>query len=220
MPIQALTQTFKQAADPANGLKQAAYLKDHFVFWGIPKPKRHLLEIEVFKNIPLLEEEALKAVVRELWGKNQREFHYSALTLVKRHQKKHSPQMLDLFEALIRANSWWDTVDDLAANHVGVLVKKYPHLQEKLDKWVTDPHMWVRRTSLLYQLSFKEQTDEKRLFHACLTLAPEKEFFIRKAIGWALRQYSKSCPQAARAFLKEHREALSPLSLKEASKYL
>lgn len=130
---------------------------------------------------------------------------------------------------LTAVQSWWDTVDCLASNCVGTLLKKdidgggTQRLQEEMDDWVTDENMWKRRTALIHQLRYKDTLDEGRLFIYCERLMHEKEFFIRKAIGWALRNHSRNGPAsraAVAAFVEKNRSKLAPLSLKEASKYL
>jgi 3-methyladenine DNA glycosylase AlkD len=128
--------------------------------------------------------------------------------------------MLQTYANMIRMKSWWDTVDDIAANLVGMLLLDHPELVQAMDDWIQDEFLWIRRTALIFQLKYKQQTDCTRLFGYCTTVMHERDFFIRKAIGWALRQYSKTDPIAVKQFIQTHQHALSPLSVKEGSKYV
>jgi 3-methyladenine DNA glycosylase AlkD len=128
--------------------------------------------------------------------------------------------MLEIFEYLIRTKSWWDTVDDIAANLVGPLLSDYPELIKVMDSWIQDENIWIRRTALIFQLKWKKQTDTNRLFTYCGQVMHERDFFIRKAIGWALRQYSKTDPVAVKQFIQDNQFKLSPLSIKEGGKYV
>lgn len=114
--------------------------------------------------------------------------------------------------------SWWDTVDLLAAHVVGTLVAADPRLGADMDVWIADEDLWVARTALLHQLRYKERTDTDRLFAHCLRRSAHPDFFIRKAIGWALREYAKTDPAAVRAFVTRERDRLAPLTVREALK--
>jgi len=121
---------------------------------------------------------------------------------------------------MIRTNSWWDTVDTIAPNLVGHLVKTHHELTKLMDQWIEDPYLWIRRAALLHQLRWKEMTDEETLFRYCQKTMHEKDFFIRKAIGWVLREYSKTNPRSVKKFIAKYQSNLSPLSIREGSKYL
>jgi 3-methyladenine DNA glycosylase AlkD len=218
--VQALEQAFANKQDHTIAQKQSAYMRNQFSFFGIPTPFRNTIQTVVFKDYRSLSEQELIPILKQLWLKEEREFQYAALDLALLHRKKLSPQALPLFEYMIRTKSWWDTVDHLASNLVGHLLKAHPPLIEVADTWVHDPYLWIRRSALLFQLKWKSATDTQRLFHYSKELAHEKEFFIRKAIGWALRQHSKTDPTAVASFISQHRGLLSPLSIKEASKYI
>jgi 3-methyladenine DNA glycosylase AlkD len=131
-----------------------------------------------------------------------------------------SPALLPTVQELITTKSWWDTVDTLAAHTVGPLVAAYPGLVDTMDAWVTDANMWLVRTAILHQLRYKERTDAERLFRYCTVQASHRDFFVRKAIGWALRDYARTDPEAVRRYVEEHRSILAPLSVREASKHL
>lgn len=130
--------------------------------------------------------------------------------------------MLDVFEKMIRTHSWWDTVDIISSKLVGTLIFQHrTDLQSVMEKWIIDADsFWIQRCALIFQLSYKGDTDEDMLFRFCSTRMKDSEFFIRKAIGWALRQYSKTNPSAVRRYIQENEEGLSNLSKREGSKYI
>lgn len=210
-------KSFQAAANPERADKQQAYMRNLFPFFGLQAEARRALQKEIFTSFTLCSEQEIEPLLRQLWNEREREYQYCAVDLAKYHIKKLSLRSLPLLEQMIKQKSWWDTVDDLAANLVGKLVGSELQL---MDKWIGDPDLWIRRTALICQLKRKSATDSHRLFEYCLQRAHEKDFFIRKAIGWALREYSKTNPLAVKHFIAAHRSALSGLSIREASKYL
>ncbi|NGX53957.1 MAG: hypothetical protein K1000chlam4_00678 [Chlamydiae bacterium] len=218
--VQALDERLRALSNPQIAESQSAYMRNQFAFLGIQKPKREKVQKELFKTHSLGQKEELALIIDHLWSQKQREFHYSALDLITKYSKLWSPSILSLFERLIRTHSWWDTVDLIASKHVGGLIEKYPNLAPVMDGWIEDDNLWIRRTAILHQLKWKEKTDDKRLFNYCKKRAHEEEFFIRKAIGWALREYSKTAPDAVGLFIDQNQKILSPLSIREGSKYL
>lgn len=222
--LTALEIEFTQNADQALGLKQKKWMRDQFPFLGIATPERRKLQKAIFKQhlhaAKQMSEDDTIELIQSLWNKSHREFHYAAIDIAKSALKHYSPKMLSVFEKMIRTNPWWDTVDDIASNLIGNLIKKHPALLNQMDAWIQDEHLWIRRTALIFQLKWKKETDFKRLFDYCEKKMDEKEFFIQKAIGWALREYSKTDKRSVQEFLKKHRSALSPLSFAEASKHL
>lgn len=211
---------FDQHREPEFASWQTAYMRDQFVFFGVRKPR--LLEIvgPLIREFPCADEAELQERIELLWAQREREFHYTALALAKKHLRLATPKFLTTFEMMVRTHSWWDTVDEIAAHLIGGLVKRHPELREHLDSWLDDSDLWIRRTGIIYQLRWKDTTDVERLFAACLKLSHEKEFFIRKAIGWSLREYAKAAPEAVKNFLHSHGAKLPSLSLREARKHL
>lgn len=218
--VQELRELFESAADSDIALGQAAYMKNHFAFYGIKKPVRAQVQKDCFKKHKIQSENELKSIIELLWSYPQREMQYAALDLAAAYHKLWTPQSLNFLETLICTKSWWDSVDALAANILGKIIFKQPSLQNHMDSWIKDNNMWKRRTAIIHQLRFKGKTDVERLFSYSKLTMHENEFFIRKAIGWALREYSKTNPEAVKAFLAIHEKTLSVLSKKEASKYL
>ncbi|EIJ83943.1 hypothetical protein MGA3_01585 [Bacillus methanolicus MGA3] len=205
-----------------NGVNAAAmekYMKGHFPFLGIKKPERTKIEKEFFKKTGILNEPFDPEFVKELWKLPEREYQYTALTYIEKSLKKLSKEHLNLMEFLITEKSWWDTVDMLAQKAVGKIAADYPVIiSETIEKWAGSHHLWLKRTAILFQLKYKEKTNEELLYRYIKMNADSKEFFIQKAIGWALREYSKTNPDSVRHFIENNR--LAPLSVREGSKYL
>ncbi len=218
--INHLESAFCRAQDATNAIGMAAYMKHLFPFYGIKKPERALIQKQLFKEYPINSEASLITALELLWSKPEREYQYTALDLAYRHNKLWSPKLFPLFETFIRSKSWWDTVDLLAGKLVGIMLSRYPELVNTMDAWIEDEYLWIRRSALLYQLNYKENTNQERLFAYCSATMHEQEFFIRKAIGWSLRQYAKTNPHEVNVFLQQHKQDLSPLSFKEAAKHL
>lgn len=215
-----LTAAYPAAADPERAGPMRAYMRDQFAFLGIPSPRQGALGREVLAGLPRPDEADLHAVALGCWALPEREYQYFACGLLRRHAKVCSAAFLDTTRYLIVTKPWWDTVDAIAAHVVGSLVACHTELLPTMDEWIAETNLWLVRAALLHQLRYKEATDSGRLFHYCLTQAGHRDFFIRKAIGWALREYAKTSPTAVRAFVRAHEARLSPLSVREALKNL
>ena len=211
-----LIAAFAAAADPERAAPMARYMKDHFPFFGIPAPARRALHREVLGRWQPNETE-LVAFTDTLWARPERELQYAACDVLERGARRCSPALLDHLEEWITTRSWWDSVDSLA-HAVGNLVRVHPELAAVMDAWIEADDFWLARVALIYQLSYKDATDSDRLFRYCTRRAGDPEFFIRKAIGWGLREYSKTDPGAVAAFVTAHEAELSPLSCREALK--
>jgi 3-methyladenine DNA glycosylase AlkD len=199
----------------------AAYMKTEMPFYGIAKPERLPVYREMKKRFPASDREDYEAGVLALWNLPHREEKYAALDFAKQNERFVDRQSLPLYEHLIRDGAWWDLVDEIATHLSGrVLLRERAVVKPIIKLWITDEDMWVRRSALLSQIGHKDKTDTKQLFGNSLLLAHEKEFFIRKAIGWALRDYSWANPDAVIKFLHEHGHKLSPLSRREGAKRL
>lgn len=218
--IVALQKDLQNASHKQVAIAQSAYMRDQFPFFGIKKAELTKIVRTVFKQFPLKSEDELIALTQILWNLEERDYQYAALELLFLHKKLWSKKLLYETKSLITIKSWWDTVDFLAPHIVGTLALKYPEFLLEVDTWILNENKWLRRSALLYQLRFKAQTDSVRLFNTIQVVAHEKEFFICKAIGWALREYSKTDPQLVKQFLLENKNSLSGLSYREALKYL
>ncbi len=217
--IEGLAQQFIAAQDPLVAAQQSAYMRNQFPFHGIKKPLRAHIQKIVFKEHPLETEKELIQSLERLWAMPEREYQFAALDLAYHYKRLWTPHMLVVCEKLIRTKSWWDTVDCIAPKLVGTLLGRYPDLLSTMDEWIDDEYMWIRRSALIYQLSYRQNTDKNRLFRYCQKRMGEKEFFIRKAIGWSLRQYARTNPLEVKRFIIKKKDALSPLSYREAGKY-
>ncbi|MDQ1910454.1 DNA alkylation repair protein [Paenibacillus sp. GD4] len=196
-----------------------AYMKHHFPFLGLKTPERKVLMGEFVKEYGIPKGEKLLGVAEELWSLPEREFQYIAQGLLEKHVKKAEREHLDYLEKLIVTKSWWDTVDLLASKLVGGHLLRFPELiPAYTERWIGSDNLWLRRTALLFQLGYKEKTDEELLFRLIRRCAHEQEFFIRKGIGWALREYAKTSPEAVQRFVAD--TPLSPLSVREALKHV
>ncbi|MFH0517802.1 DNA alkylation repair protein [Streptomyces sp. M41] len=216
--LERLTATYTAAADPARAAVAQAYMKDVAPFLGIPTPERRALSRSVLQGTPRPDEADCTAIALCCWRLPEREYHYFAVDYLRRHVGRCSSGLLPVARHLITTVSWWDTVDALAAHVVGSLVTADPKLTADMDAWIADDDLWVARTALLHQLRYKERTDTERLFAYCLRQSAHSDFFIRKAIGWCLREYAKTDPDAVRDFLARERGRFAPLSVREALK--
>ncbi len=149
-----------------------------------------------------------------------REEWYCAVDFAVKYKKYIVFKNLDLYLYLIMQSQWWDVVDGVAVWLVGVALKGHPGLSRSLKTWIRDQNLWIRRTALLTQLQYKRDTDFELLSELILQVADEKEFFIRKAVGWTLRQYSYTDAEAVVQFVTDHSDQLSRLSVTEALKAL
>lgn len=195
-----------------------AYMRDKFEFLGIRAPKRDALVRQFLEENGVPEGEALQTVVRELWRQPEREFQYAALTLLEKYRKHAEPSHIGLLEELALSKSWWDTVDLLAGRLIGDLFTRFPELiPGYVERWMASDSIWLQRTAILFQLYYKARTDHVLLFDLIRRLSHSKEFFIQKAIGWALREYSKTDETLVRQFVAGN--TLATLSVREALKY-
>ena len=216
--IERLTAVYGAAADPERAAAMRAYMKDVAPFLGIPSPERRALSRSVLQGTPRPDERDCTAVALRCWRLPEREYQYFAVDLLRRHVRRLSSGFLPVARHLVTTVPWWDTVDALAAHVVGGLVAADPALTADMDAWIEDDDLWVVRTALLHQLRYGERTDAGRLFAYCLGQSGHPDFFVRKAIGWCLREYAKTDPDAVRDFLAREGGRFAPLSVREALK--
>jgi 3-methyladenine DNA glycosylase AlkD len=216
----AVAAALEPARDAERAVSMSAYMRNQFPFLGIPLPAQRALVRPVLASLPRPNEADVDAVVRRLWARPEREYQYVGAGYAVRAINVCGPGFLATLEFAITTKSWWDTVDELASHAVGALVLPHPELVVRMDAWIDAPDFWLARTALLHQLRYKDRTDADRLFAYCRTRAADTEFFIRKAIGWALREYTKTDEAAVRRFLDEMGDRLSGLSRREALKWL
>ena len=214
--------TLRPLADALQAVPMRAYMLDQFAFLGIrATPRRRAL-----RSLPKLNTWTacdLLSLAEALWDLPEREFQYVAVDLLGKHHRQLDLDSLPRLLELVQRKSWWDTVDGLAGVVGDILLRVREDqcdVQRHMDACLSHSSLWVRRVAMLHQLGWKAQTDEARLLSYAITLAPEKVFFIRKAIGWALRDHARTRPEIVRVFLLEHAPELSGLTRREAGKHL
>jgi 3-methyladenine DNA glycosylase AlkD len=193
----------------------AAYMKNHFEFLGIKTPIRR----NATRALVGRQREHVMEAAKVLWARPYREYQYVAGDLLDRQAEYLPAAALADVLVLATRKPWWDTVDTLA-KVAGALVRTHPKLSARMDRLATDNSMWLRRIAILHQLRFGLATDTDRLFRMCLSNAADPEFFIRKAIGWALREHAHHDPDIVRRFLTRHGGVFAGLTIREASKHL
>lgn len=206
-------------ADPDRAPAMQAYMKDVAPFLGVSGPDRDAVLRDLLAALGPPDHDDLVAAVEALWARPEREYRYVACRLLRRRARLLTPADLRLLEHCITTDAWWDTVDELAQHPVGALVRAHPELGAVMDAWIDSPDRWLARTAILHQNRWKDATDADRLFRACAARAGDRDFFLRKAIGWALRTYADVDPDAVEAFVAAHADGpdrLSPLSVAEA----
>ena len=217
--IEPLVKLFKENANQTNAEPMAKYMKNLFPYLGIKTPKRKELFRDFIKEHGLPEISELKQITLDLWDLPEREFQYVVIGLLRKFSKKWDGDYIELFEQLIITKSWWDSVDGIASWLVGEYFKRFPNLRDKyIDRWMRSGNIWLQRTCLLFQLGYKDKTDEMLMGNIIISLNGSKEFFINKAIGWILREYSKTNAQFVINFVENYK--LSNLSKREALKWL
>ena len=219
--LDSLERYFVASADPERAEPMANYMRDQFPFYGIGAKDRSDIHKAVFAERPLPADDAsLASLVDACLARPQREWHYTAVAVLRRHGRKLTAESWPTVHRIATTHAWWDTIDELAKHVAGRIVKNDPSQVAVMDDWVRSDDMWVARVAILHQLGYKATTDVERLFAYCDLRADEADFFYRKAIGWALRQYAHTDPDSIRSYVESRRDRLSPLSVREALKNL
>jgi 3-methyladenine DNA glycosylase AlkD len=219
--INLIVINFEQKADENRAISASNYMKGKFTFYGVDATTRKAIQKEWFTLLKQNEKSINRwEIVRELWEKECRELHYVAIDWMN-SWKKETLQKEDIeqFEWLITNHSWWDSVDSIASNVLGTYFKQFPdQVENVIREWRNNSNMWLNRSCLIYQLKYKKDVDFQLLKSLIQQYQPVKEFFIQKAIGWSLRQYSKFNPDGVRDFIEEIN--LQGLARREGAKYL
>ena len=217
----AMRSALAAAADPERAPRMQAYMKSAMPYRGITSPDMRAITKRVFAEHPLEGCEQWRATVLELWREARfREERYAAIWLLahQRHRDCRTPDVLPLYEEMITTGAWWDQVDEIA-HHVGELLRSHPEQVGPLMRaWSADKDLWKRRVSIICQISFKKDTDLGLLYANIEPNLPEKNFFIRKAIGWALRAYAWTDAVEIARYVAANEPRLSGLSRREALK--
>jgi 3-methyladenine DNA glycosylase AlkD len=203
--------------DPAYAAGAQRYMKSELPYLGVRMPDLRRTWQALLDEWPIESEPALRDALQELWDDAEfREERYTALALLERYPEYVT---LPLLERLIVEGAWWDLVDTLA-KRVGDLLRRNPAVTDDMRRWSRDGNLWRRRVSIICQLGFKDETDLDLLFDCIEPNLADREFFVRKAIGWALRDYAWHDPQEVDRYVREHTDRLSGLSRREATKNL
>jgi 3-methyladenine DNA glycosylase AlkD len=208
-------------ADPAKAAPMAAYMKTDMPFYGAQKAARTRVLRSLLHRFPVADRADYRAQVSALWHLPHREEKYLAIGVARAYPQYVTLASVPLYRRMVVEGAWWDFVDEIAIRLIGdVLAAQRPEMTVQVAAWIDDDDLWLRRTSIICQVGKKADTDEALLFEACSRRFNEKEFFIRKAIGWALRDYARTAPETVRRFAVENRSEMSGLSFREATKHL
>ena len=220
--MRALREALAGAADTAKSTPMQRYMKSAMPFLGVPTPVMRRLARTVFGAYPLTDAATWQATALTLWREAaHREERYAAIELtgLRRYAPFQTLAALPMYQEMIVSGAWWDYVDALAIHRIGGLLRRHPEeVRSVLLAWRTDADLWLRRTAILSQVSFKQETDVALLYACIEPNLMDREFFIRKAIGWALRSYAWVDPEEVVRFVAEHERVISPLSRREALK--
>lgn len=220
--LNALRSELKTAADPERAPQMQAYMKSEMPFHGVPAPILKTVSKQVFADLALPDAATWERHIRDIWDNATfREERYAAIQLagIARAKNFQTFSAMKLYEHLIVTGAWWDYVDNIASHQVGAVLANEPKSTKKLMlNWSKSPDMWKRRTAILCQLGFGKETDLEFLYQCIEPSIGSNEFFLRKGIGWALRQIAWQDPAEVIRYVKENKDRLSPLSKREALK--
>jgi 3-methyladenine DNA glycosylase AlkD len=209
----------KAAADPTRAIGMRAYMKSTMPYYGINLPQVRAITRSVFQGELTCDD--LRDTVLRLWREARfREERYVAQILLaqKRHLACLTPRDMPMLEEMVVTGAWWDLVDELAVVIGDVLSRHPKEMRPLMRRWSTDANMWKRRVSIICQLKFKRETDLDLLYANIEPNLGDRDFFIRKAIGWALRQYAWTDPAEVARYVRQNESRLSGLSKREALK--
>ncbi len=217
-----MRKALRGQADPKKAPFMQAYMKSQMPYLGVQTVPLRKTAKSVLAAHPLDSFEAWRDSVLELWrSARYREERYAAIELAgyRTYQAFRTLDALPMYEEMIVAGAWWDLVDSIATRHLGELLRRYPkELPPILRQWAVSDDIWKRRSAILAQIGFKGDTDLKLLYDCIRPSLDRREFFLRKAIGWALRQYAWTDPKEVLRYVKANEKRLSPLSKREALK--
>lgn len=215
--VQELHTVYTAHSNEQIAAQQKAYLKNKFEHFGIKSPVRRTISKRLLAKETLPTREEIPFIIKELWNQKQREFHHFGLDLCAKYVRNIEQKELLLYEFMVTHNSWWDTVDFIAVNLMGPYFRKFESdIDLKVNEWIGSDNLWLQRCSLIFQLKYKDYTNTDRLSYCIHQLKDTKEFFLNKAIGWALREYSKTNPNWVINFVDNTQ--LHSLSQREALK--
>ncbi len=210
-----------QAADPAKAGPMASYMKTEMPFYGVSSHERKAISRLLGGEFPATSRVEYVHAIRTLWHGEFREEKYLAIAHARLFPRYVTLSSIPIYKKMITQGAWWDFVDEIAAHLVGsVLLRQRDRLTPTIESWTAGNDMWLRRTSIICQLRHKAGTDTALLEVACTRNLESTEFFIRKAIGWALREFGKTDPAWVIAYVESHKDEMSGLTYREATKHL
>ncbi len=213
--IHILELELKRNSNTKIAKEQKAYMRNQFEFCGIKTPLRREIQKPFLAKSYLPPKTDLEEIVKTLWNKPQREYQFIAQELVFNYTQQFDKNDIALLEFMVTHKSWWDTVDYIAVKLIGAYFTRFPgQLDNYIDRWLASGNIWLQRCCLLYQLKSKAKMDTQRLQYIIQKLLGSKEFFINKAIGWVLREYSRTNPKWVMDFTENN--VLANLSRREA----
>lgn len=217
--VRALNAEFKQNGNDSIAREQKAYLRNQFEFFGIKTPRRRALQKPFYSKDYLPKKEEMIPIVKKLWSQPERECQLFSQEFCFKYVNQLEVNDIELFEHMILNKSWWDTVDFIATKLLSAYFKKYPERRNfYVQKWLSSGNIWLQRSALLFQLKYKQELDTKLLHSTIVALSNSNEFFINKAIGWILREYSRTNPEWVFNFINNN--PLSTLSRREAMRFI
>ena len=211
------------ASDADRASQMQAYMKSEMPYHGVPAPEVRAFCKEVFAPLAFASAKDWEREVRAIWdGAKFREERYAAIALtgVRQARPFQTPEAMALYEKLVVEGAWWDLVDEIATNRVGPILRGYPKpMTALMRRWSKDANMWKARTAILSQCRSRDETDLDLLYACIEPSIASKEFFLRKAIGWALREYARVDMAEVKRYVKKNEGRLSGLSKREALKH-
>ncbi|MDR6987038.1 3-methyladenine DNA glycosylase AlkD [Paenarthrobacter nitroguajacolicus] len=219
--VQSIRSSLRSAGNAERAQGAQAYMKSDMPSLGVRVPEVRSIAKAAVRQFPVSSPDELRCAVLQLWREAQaREERYAAIDLTGLRMVKGDLDMLPVYEEIIRTGAWWDLVDGVAHRLCALLLEHRPTMTPLMLGWAEDDDLWIRRAAITSQLGAKSMTDRSLLAAVIRPNLPDKEFFIRKAIGWALREYSKTDPEWVRAFAAENASSLSALSMREGTRLL
>ncbi len=216
--LNTLIETYRSNTNKEVAKAQKQYMRNKFEFLGIKTPLRNEILKKHYKTFGKLDIDKSRNYVKYLWELPEREFQYVAINIAEKLSKSFVPQDIDFLEYLIENKSWWDSVDGVVRLNK-VYFQKHPELiKEHTNRWINSENFWFQRSALLFQLNNREKMDKELMFEYINKVSHSNEFFVQKAIGWILRQYSKYYPEIVEDFVANNK--LAPLSKREALKVI
>lgn len=218
--VNEITKSLRKQANAKEAEAMKKYLLNQFPFYGLKKPQRSLICKPLYAKLKgQIDETWILETAKLLWAKEEREYHTIAIDVFDKHKKLITPKSFKTLEKMATTHSWWDSVDGISSCAIAPMVLKYPEMKKEMQRFSKDKNMWLNRISIIYQILYKEKTDKEFLFKVCERHMHREEFFIRKAIGWALRQYAKTNKKEVYAFVEKNKDKLSGLSYREVLKH-